>query len=547
MERARTIASAWWLAAAGGVLSLVLLAGARAAAAANPPELAPHVSPQVAPQVANDIRLPMTERTLANGMRVLVVERRESPTFSAYIRFNVGSANEAPGQTGLAHLLEHMMFKGTTLFGGVDTERERAILEKIDARHSTLQAERAKARLPGKSVDATKVSALERELAELEAEAKTFVVRNELWEIYRRNGAVGLNATTSREGTQYFVSLPKNRLELWALLESDRMQHPVFREFYVERDVVQEERRLRVDTSPRGQLMEAALATAFVALPYRHPILGWPGELENLSRPQAQEYFRTYYAPNNALVVLVGDLDPEETFRTVDRHFGKIPAQPMPPPLVLEEPSQPGERRIRVEFPAEPQLLMLYRAPSAGHADMHALSVLGTLLGEGRSARLHKRLVEDLRLASSVTAGPWFLRHAGLFLVQATPRAPHTLEEVEKAIEEELERAKAELPTPRELLKVRNQIEVGAIRSLASNSGLASSLGNAWAIMGDWRFVFEERKRIQAVPAEEVAAVAKRYLVSRQRTVAWLVRASSAPPRPAPARPGAPLQPWETN
>jgi predicted Zn-dependent peptidase len=323
-----------------------------------------------------DIRLPITEHTLKNGMRILIVERRESPTFSAYLRFKVGSVNETPGQTGLAHLLEHMMFKGTRLFGTMDPDGEFPILERIDARYLALQAEKAKARLPGGTMDAVRVSALEKEIADLEAEAKRFVLRNELWEIYRRNGGVRLNATTSREGTQYFVSLPNNRLELWALLESDRMRNPVFREFYTERDVVQEERRQSVDNNPRGQLMEAALATAFVALPYRHPVLGWPGELENLTRPQTQEYFRTYYAPNNALAILVGDLDPPTVIRTVERYFGDIPAQVIPPPPVLEEPPQPGERRIRVEFPAEPQLLMLYRLPPIAHADMHALTVL---------------------------------------------------------------------------------------------------------------------------------------------------------------------------
>ena len=514
------------------VLLALLLAAAQLAVAAALPE---------------DIRLPITEHTLRNGMRFLIVERRESPTFSAYLRFQVGSANEIPGQTGLAHLLEHMMFKGTRLFGTQDLERELPLLEQIDARYMALQVEKAKARLPGGRVDAATVAALEKEIAELEAEAKTFIVRNELWEIYRRNGGIRLNASTSREGTQYFVSLPNTRLELWALLESDRMRNPVFREFYTERDVVQEERRQRVDTSPRGQLMEAALATAFVALPYRHPVLGWPSELENLTRPQAVEFFRTHYAPNNTLAVLVGDLDPAEVIRTVERHFGGIPAQPLPPAPLLEEPPQPGERRIQVEFPAEPQLLMLYRIPPLGHPDMYTLSVLGSLLGDGRSSRLHKRLVEEQRLVTGVAAGPWFLRRAGLFLIQATPRAPHTLEEIEAAIEEELRRAQTEPPTPWELMKVRNQIEVGAIRGLASNAGLASRLGEAWALTGDWRFAFEERKKIQAVTAEEVVAVAKRYLLPRQRTAAWLIRGSAAGSRP-PATPGRTvLQPWENN
>jgi predicted Zn-dependent peptidase len=199
------------------------------------PAIAAPRPPAIAAPLPDDIRLPITEHTLKNGMRLLIVERRESPTFSAYLRFRVGSANEMPGQTGLAHLLEHMMFKGTTLFGTLDPEREQPLLEQIDARYLTLQTEKAKARLPGGKADAERIAALEKEIAGLEAEAKRFIVRNELWEVYRRNGGVRLNASTSREGTQYFVSLPNTRLELWALLESDRMRNPVFREFYTER------------------------------------------------------------------------------------------------------------------------------------------------------------------------------------------------------------------------------------------------------------------------------------------------------------------------
>jgi len=491
--------------------------------------------------------LPIIEHTLPNGMRFLIVERRESPTFSGYLRYEVGSANESPGRTGMAHLLEHMTFKGTTLFGTLDPERELFLLDKIDERHQALRAEKAKAPLPGGKVDTTTAATLEKEIAALEAEAKKFIVRNELWELYRRNGAVRLNATTSREGTQYFVSLPNNRLELWALLESDRMRNPLFREFYSERDVVREERRQRVDTNPHGQLIEGALATAFVVLPYRHPILGWPNELENLTRPQAREFFRTYYAPNNALAVLVGDLDPAHVIRIVEQYFGSIPAQPIPPPLAFEEPPQLGERRIRVGFPAEPQLLMLYRIPAAGHQDMHALNVLGSLLGHGRTSRLHRNLVEQQRLVTSVSAGAWFMRHAGLFVIQGTPRTPHTLEEVEATIEEQIRRLQSEAPAPPELTRVRNQMDVIAVRSLGSNGGLASQLGEAWALTGDWRFAFEERKRIQAVTAEEVVDAAKRYLVTRQRTVAWLIRDGTPAQRPPVGRPGSGLQPWDTN
>jgi predicted Zn-dependent peptidase len=390
------------------------------------------------------------------------------------------------------------------------------------------------------------VAALEKEFAALQEEAKPFVIRNELWEIYRRNGGVGLNASTSRDGTQYFISLPKNRLELWALLESDRLRDPVFREFYTEREVVQEERRQRVDTSPRGQLMEAALAVAFTAVPYRHPVLGWPGDLENLNRPQAEAYFKAHYAPNNALAVLVGDLDPAEVIRLAERYFGALPAQPVPAAAPSGEPPQSGERRVRVEFPAEPQMIMLYQAPPLGHPDTYPRAVLGSILAEGRSSRLHDRLVEKERLATSIAMGPWFLRDAGLLVIQATPRAPHTVDEVEAAIEEELSRMKSDLVSPWELLKVRNQAEVDAVGYLDSNAGLASHLGNAWALSGDWRTLFSDQEKLKAVRAEDVREAARAYLIPRRRTVATLIR-GEGPTRRAdgPSRPQTARQPWE--
>ena len=498
--------------------------------------------------LADNFRLPVTERTLKNGMRFLIVERRESPTFAAYIRFKVGSVNEVPGQTGLAHLLEHMMFKGTTRFGSTDPVREQPLLARIDALHALLQAEKRQKRLAGAVPDPDRVATLEKELAGLEEQAKRFIVRNELWEIYRRNGGTNLNASTSHDGTQYFISLPKNRLELWALLESDRMRDPVFREFYTERDVVQEERRQRVDTSPRGQLMEAAVGAAFTAVPYRHPVLGWPGDLENLNRPQAQAYFKTHYAPNNALVVLVGDLDPAEVIRVVERYFGDLPPQPIPPAPIFEEPPQRGERRIRVEFPAEPQLLMLYQAPPVGHPDSYPLAVLGALLGDGRSSRLYKRLVDERRLVTSIAAGPWFLQYAGLFVIQATPRAPHTLDEVEAAVEEEIALLKTEPVSPREMLKVRNQTVFETVEHLASNAGLASRLGSAWALTGDWRSLFSDQDKLTAVTAEDVREAAKRYLNPGHRTVASLVRGTGTTVRGAGAgRPLGARQPWDPN
>ena len=283
------------------------------------------------------------------------------------------------------------------------------------------------------------------------------------------------------------------------------MRNPVFREFYTERDVVQEERRQRVDTNPRGQLMEAALATAFTAVPYRHPVLGWPGDLENLNRPQAQAYFKTHYAPNNALAVLVGDLDPAAVIRVVEQYFGDLPAQPLPVPPLLEEPPQTGERRVRVEFPAEPSLLMLYQVPALGHPDTYPIAVLGSLLGEGRSSRLYKRLVEERRLATSICGGPLVPPAR-----RAVPDPGHPARPAHRRTRWRPPSTRRSPAWPRSW-PPRGRCSRSGTRprwrpsgSLASNAGLASQLGNAWALTGDWRTLFSDQEKLQAVTAEEV-------------------------------------------
>jgi len=307
-----------------------------------------------------------------------------------------------------------------------------------------------------------------------------------------------------------------------------------------------EERRQRIDTSPRGLLFEAGLASAFFALPYRHPVAGWPGDLEHLSRPQAREFFRAYYAPNNALAVLVGDLDPAEVIRTVERYFGDIPAQPAPTWSPSGEPPQAGERRVRVEFSAEPQLLMLYRLPGLGHPDTHALEVLGNLLGTGGRPASTSGSSRSSGSPAASPPAPGSCATPGLFVVQATPRAPTRWRRSRRR-----SRTRSAAPRPRCPPTARCEgpqpARGGRRAEPRLESGLASRLGAAWALTGDWRTAFEERKRIQAVTPDEVRAAASRYLVPPQRTVVTLVRAAGAAPAPRPARPDGAARPWETH
>ena len=484
---------------------------------------------------AQEPRLDVREHTLANGMKVLIVPRRGAPTFAAHLRFNVGSVHESPGRTGLAHLLEHMMFKGTRWIGTRDPETELSLLDQSDHLREMVEAGRAR---PAGG-DPQQIAQWEARIADLEAQAKTYVVKNEWWEIYRRNGGVRLNASTGRDSTQYFVSLPKNRLALWARVEADRMRDPVFREFYAERDVVLEERRQRVETRPEGKLYEALFAAAFVCLPYRHPIIGYEADLRRYTRPAAAEFFRTYYAPNNAVLVLVGDLEPEATLQVIREHFEPVPRWEAPPPVRRECAAEPpGERRVAVPFAAQPRTVITYRTPPYGHPDRPGLGVAAMVLGVGRTSRLQQGPVEGSRLAFRASAGMFALQHAGLFVVEGSPRAPHTAQDLERALLREVDRLADEAVAEAELERVRSQLDGAAIRAMQGDGALASLLAGAQAQAGDWRYLLEARRLAKAVTAADIQRLARQYLTPANRTVAELVPTGEVPPRPAAGETG---------
>lgn len=458
------------------------------------------------------------ERTLGNGMTFLVVERRSSPTFHAHVGFRTGSVNEKPGESGMAHMLEHMLFKGTHTLGTRDVTAELPLITRLDRLYGELDRARAAA-VP----DASRLEELKAEIAEVEAEQQQYVRSEELWSLYQRHGGEHLNASTSRDLTNYYVSLPSNRLELWAWLEADRMRQPVFREFYRERSVVAEERRMRVEASPSGRLWEALFSTAYLAHPYRIPTIGYMSDIENFTREGVERFHRLHYAPNRAVVALVGDLDPEETFAVCEKYFGDLARQPEPPPILPREPEQRGQRRVEVQFPAEPQVLVAYPVPALGHADLYALEVLASLLSEGRTSRLYRALVRERQIAVSAHAFVMDGREPGLFIYSAAPRHPHSATEVEEAFYLELERLVSETIPERELQKVRNNMEASFIRGLGNNQGLARALGY-YAIVADLAYLEAFLDRIRAVTEPDVARVARHYLVPSRRTVVTLVR-----------------------
>ncbi len=446
--------------------------------------------PLGAQQTTPGERLPVVKYLLPNGMTFLFLRREGAPTVAFVTHFRAGGVDEWTGISGTAHLFEHMLFKGTRAIGTKNYAAEQAMFPRVDAVADSLTAEFRK----GDEADTTLLARLRGRLHQLEDSARQYVVSNELDRILTENGAQNLNASTGNDVTNYFFALPANRAKLWFILDSDRIRNPVLREFYSERDVVMEERRLRVETSPGGLLREEFLAAAYRAHPYGRPVVGVASEIQTVSRTAAQEYFRRFYGPNNAVVAIVGDINVDSMKAWATRYFADIPAGEPHRPVVTQEPPQHGERRIEVEYDANPQVLIGYHVPEARHPDAPALAV--------RPGSLYPRL----------------------FTFTVVPIAPHTTAELESEIYEELDRLKREPPNPEELQRVRNQIEAGAVQRLEDNFGLAFQLSSSEALWYDWRQTFRDQTALLVVTAADVQRVAREYFDKSNRTVATLVR-----------------------
>lgn len=475
--------------------------------------------------VAGGLEDKVVEHTLANGMKLLIVERHTSPTVSAWIRFRVGSADERSDERGIAHLLEHMLFKGTTTLGTTNYAAEKPLLDKIEETANQLMAEQAKRA----AADPARIKELEEQVAALEKEAGAYVVKDEFFELYAKQGGVGYNAFTSRDGTTYLINLPANKLELWAAIESDRMQNAVLREFYSERSVVMEERRRSYEADPESKLWETFLASAYLMHPYGQPTIGWMSDIENLTRTKAERFFHDYYGPQNAIVAVVGDVNAAAVIALVERYFGSITPGKVPPRVVAVEPPQAGERRIEIMADAEPTLMIGFHKPEMSSPDEYVFDVITMILGNGRTSRLHKKLVVEQQIASEVGVfdAPGN-RFPNLFLVGANPRAPHTIHEVEAAILSELEHLKNEPVAARDLQRILNQIEYEESRRMGTNGGLARNLTEYTALTGSWRYLIEYRKKIASVTPEDIKRVATTYFTRENRIVGFLTKKGGA-------------------
>jgi predicted Zn-dependent peptidase len=495
-----------------------------AAAPQQPPIAAGRSTP--APP-AGAPRLHVVKHRLRNGMTFLIVERRVSPTVAAYIRFKVGGVDDPAGVTGIAHLLEHMMFKGTSTFSTTNYAAERPLIERLDRLNVELQQLQYQQQTSMLThPDPARIARLKKEIAGTLAHEKQYIVPGELDEAYDRLGGIDLNANTGNDYTTYTIQIPSNALEAWAYVEADRIRDPVFREFYAERDVVHEERRMRTDTDPGGLLSETLDALSWTAHPYRNPVIGWPTDIDSTRRSEVLAYFRTHYAPNNAIAAVVGDVDPQVVIRLAEKYFGSIPPHPQPAIVLTIEPEQRGERRARVVFDASPQLSMAYHIPAYGHPDAPALQMLGSLLSDGRTSRFYRAITQKGLGQAGADGGT--TQYPNLFGISGTPRQPTTVEELEKAILAEIERVKTEPVSERELQRLRNQLDADLVRSLDSNSGIAAHLLGYEALTGDWSYIYKELALLKAVTPDDLMRVARKYLTPENRTVVTLVRPAAS-------------------
>lgn len=466
--------------------------------------------------------------TLKNGIRVLMLERHTSPTVSLYIRQRVGAVDEPEGKTGMAHMLEHMMFKGTATIGTKDYAREKIILEMTSKAGNALDLEAKK----GRNADKAKMQRLADDLAALRNEHRKLIISNEIDRIYTEYGGLDMNASTGQDMTTFHVSLPSDKVELWARIESDRMMNPVFREFYAERDVVLEERRQRVESRPDGKLMEAFYSLAFTRHPYRRPILGWPSDLPYIGIDDLYSFQKEASDPEKTVIVIVGDIRPDAAIRIVSKYFGEIPRRGRSPLKIDAEPEQTRERRqVELVLDSNPRIIMGFHKPNAPSREDYVFDLIETLMGKGRTSRLYKDLVLKKGIAESVStsAGSPGSRYPNLFIVYATPRHPHTAAETEKAIYDEIEKIRTEPVSDQEMQKVKTRLKADLVRSLVTNSGIAASLSYYEALTGDYRYLSEYIAVIEKITPADILKVAGRYLKASNRTVVIFEK---------PARPG---------
>jgi predicted Zn-dependent peptidase len=475
----------------------------------------------------------ITTKVLPNGLTIIICERPEAPVFSYSTFIDAGDVNDPSGQSGLAHMFEHLAFKGTSEIGTTDYAAEKTALAKIEAANDAYEAEYLKA--VGR--DDKKLAELKKTFKDAEADAHKFVIPNQFTEVAERNGATGLNAFTAMDETVYFWSMPENRLELWAWLESGRLSDVVPREFYKERDVVNEERRMRTDSSPIGRLVEQFLSTAYVAHNYGRSAIGWPSEVQQITATEAMDFHKKYYVGSNIVVAVVGDVKASEALPLLEKYFSKIPAGPKPEEMTTVEPKQFAEKTVAIREKTQPFYLEGYHKPDYRDPDDAVYGAISDIVSNGRVSRLYRSLVRDQQIAAAAAGFSGFPgdKYPGLFAFYAVPLPGHTPQEMRDAIHKEIDKLKTADVTDEELAMYKTRARAELLHGLADNQGLANQLAEYQTRYGDWRELFRELDKVDKVSKADIRRVANKVFVASNRTSAWIETETPAVGPNAPA------------
>lgn len=462
------------------------------------------------------IKNKVSEFTLANGLKFILVEDHSVPIATFVTYANVGGSDERIGIWGVSHFLEHMAFKGTTEVGTKDIKAEKKLMAKMDAVFAKILAQQ-----DSLNPDKEKIKKLEEEMKKLQEEHAKYVVPNHFTDLMKQNGGVGLNAGTSMDATRYFISLPSNRLELWAYLESARFTDAVFREFHKERQVIKEERRMRTENQPIGKLIEELLAISYKDHPYHVNTIGPMSNLNHITRAEMIAYFKRNYTAKNLVIGVAGDVTPEQLKKVANKYFAKLPSGRKNPMVFTNEPKQLGEKTVTIFEDTQPWVIVTYHGPSINHPDFVKFNVLNRILTSGRSSRLKKKMEIDKKTALAVVSFIGFPgdKYPCLYLMLALPNSGHTTDEMIKSFDEEIQLIKKEGISEEELKSAKTREKVGIIRGMGSGTGLLMQLLSYEVKTGNWQKVFDELNAIDKITAKDIQELVKTYLVRSNRSI----------------------------
>jgi predicted Zn-dependent peptidase len=472
----------------------------------------------------------ITTKVLPNGLTLIICERPEAPVFSYSVFVDAGDVNDPSGQSGLAHMFEHLAFKGTSEIGTTDYAAEKVALAKVEAANDAYEAEYLK--FVGR--DENKLKELKEAFVRAQDEAEKYVIPNQFTDVAERNGAHDLNAETGLDETMFYWSMPENRLELWAWLESSRLADTVPREFYKERDVVIEERRMRTDSSPEGRLFEQFLATAYVAHNYGRSSIGWPSEVSQITATEAMAFHRKYYIGANIVVAIVGDVKAAEALPMLEKYFSRVPAGPKPEEMTTVEPKQFAEKTVIIRDPSQPIYLEGYHRPDYRDPDNKVYDAISDILSNGRVSRLYRSLVRDKQIAAGAEGVSPFPadKYPSMYVFYVVPNPGHAPQEMRDPIRQEIDRLKTADVTDEELAMFKTRTRADLLRGLADNQGLANDLAEFQTRYGDWRELFLQLDKVDKVTKADIRRVASQVFIPSNRTIAWT---ETEKPEQAPA------------